>query len=94
MATEQQIQSKIVKYLESQGCYVVKVISASKAGVPDILGSYEGEFFGIEVKTPSTCSNVSKLQEYNLDKIRESGGHSLVAWDVAMVEEFISGILL
>ena len=94
MATEQQIQSKIVKYLESQGCYVVKVISASKSGVPDILGCYEGIFFGIEVKKPETASNVSKLQEYNLDKIRESGGHSLVAWDVEMVEEFISGILL
>lgn len=91
---EQQIQKKIINYLESKGCYVVKVISATKAGVPDIIGCYEGVFFGIEVKTPKTASNVSKLQEYNLDRIREADGHSLVAWTVEQVEEFISGILI
>ncbi len=91
--TEQQIQKKIITYLESQGCYVVKVISASKAGVPDILGCYEGVFFGIEVKTPNTADNVSKLQEYNLDCIREADGYSLVAWSVEQVEDFIRGLL-
>ena len=94
MATEQQIQKKIITYLESQGCYVVKVISASKAGVPDIIGCYEGFFFGIEVKTPSTKHNVSKLQEYNIDKIRLADGHSLVAWELSQVEEFIGGMLI
>jgi len=94
MATEQQIQKKITTYLEKEGCYVVKVISATKSGVPDILGCYEGVFFGIEVKTPKTKNNVSKLQEYNLDKIQESGGHSLVAWEVEQVEDFIKGLLL
>jgi len=92
--TEQQIQKKITNYLESQGCYVVKVVSATKAGVPDILGCYEGVFFGIEVKTPRTAGNVSKLQEYNLDKIREADGHSIVAWSVEQVEEFIGGLLI
>ena len=91
---EQTIQRKIIKYLESQGCYVVKVIAASKSGVPDIVGCYEGVFFGIEVKTPTTRNNVSKLQEYNLDKIRQAGGHSIVAWDVEMVEDFIGGLLV
>lgn len=94
MATEQQIQKKITTYLESQGCYIVKVISASKAGVPDIIGCYEECFFGIEVKTPGTKNNISKLQEYNLDKIRQAGGHSLVAWNVEQVEDFINGILI
>lgn len=92
--TEQQIQKKIIAYLESRGCYVVKVISASKSGVPDILGCYEGVFFGLEVKTPTTSGNVSKLQEYNLDKIVESGGHSKVVWDVEQVEEFLGGLLI
>jgi len=36
MASEQDIQRKIIKYLEAKGAYVVKVISASKSGVPDI----------------------------------------------------------
>ena len=94
MATEQQIQKKIFNYLVSQGCYVIKVISASKAGVHDIIGCYEGIFFSIEVKTPSTCNNVSKLQEYNMDMVRQAGGHSMVAWNVEQVEEFLGGLLL
>ena len=58
MATEQQIQKKVFDYLVSEGCYVVKVISASKAGVQDITGCYEGVFFSIEVKPPSTSGDM------------------------------------
>ena len=94
LMNEQQIQKKIIKYLESKDCYVVKVISASKAGVPDIIGCYNGVFFGIEVKTPGSAGNVSRLQEYNLERIRETGGHSIVAWSVEQVEDFILGVLL
>ena len=89
---ESEIQKKIVKYLEKEGCYVVKVISATKAGIPDILGCYDGHFFGIEVKTPSTSDNCSQLQEYNLDRIIECGGSSLVAWEVSQVEDFIDSL--
>ena len=59
--TEQQIQKKIIKYLEGKGCYVVNGIF-SKKGIPDLIGCYEGIFFGIEVKKPETMNNVSKLQ--------------------------------
>ena len=90
---EKQVQAKIRKYLESKGCYVVNGIY-TKAGVPDLIGCYEGAFFAIEVKTPETRNHVSKLQEYNLDVIRECGGHSIVAWNVEMVEEFIGGLLI
>ncbi len=93
MATEQQVQKKITTYLEEVGCYIVKVVSATKSGVPDILGCYEGIFFGIEVKTHKTRGRVSKLQEYNLNKITASGGRSLVAWEVEQVEDFIKGLL-
>ena len=94
MATEQTLQKNIVKYLEDQGCYVVKVISASKAGVHDIIGCYNGVFFSIEVKTPQTRNNVSKLQKYNVDLVHRAGGQSLVAWDVDMVKDFVSGLLV
>jgi len=93
MAKESAIQTKIRKYLESVGCYVVNGIY-SKAGVPDLIGCYEGVFFAIEVKTPETRGNVSKLQHYNLEQIRLTGGHSIVAWNVEQVEEFIGGLLI
>jgi len=93
VAKESAIQAKIRKYLESVGCYVVNGIY-SKAGVPDLIGCYKGVFFAIEVKTPETKNKVSKLQEYNLEMIRQKGGHSIVAWNVEQVEEFIGGLLI
>lgn len=86
---EQDIQKKIINYLEDIGAYVVKVVSATKAGVPDLLVCYEGKFIAIEVKTLETRNNVSALQSYNLSKIENAGGYSLVAWSVEMVKEFL-----
>jgi len=76
---EQDYQKKIVKALEAKGAYVVKVVAATKKGVPDILACYKGHFIAIEVKTPESRSNTSKLQEYNLDKVSEAGGLAGVA---------------
>ncbi len=76
---EQDFQAKIVKHLEAKGAYVVKVVAASKKGVPDILACYRGYFLAIEVKTPTTRANVSKLQSYNLNKITKAGGVACVA---------------
>lgn len=95
MATEQQVQKKIINYIESlDEAYVVKVVSATKSGVPDILCCVSGTFVGIEVKRPESRNNVSKLQEYNLNLIEKAGGHSLVAWNTEMVKEFIEEIVL
>ncbi|MCI4436938.1 MAG: VRR-NUC domain-containing protein [Ignisphaera sp.] len=80
--TEQRIQSNIIKFLEKDGHYVVKVSLASKAGVPDLLVCYKGIFVGIEVKRPETKNNTSELQKLNINKIRESGGYAFVAWDI------------
>lgn len=93
MAKEQVIQKKIINYLESEGAYVVKVISASKSGVHDILFCYEGLFGSVEVKTPETRNNVSALQEYNMDKIHQAGGHSIVAWELSQVEDLLKRML-
>lgn len=88
MHSEQQIQTKIKTWLENNGAYVVKVIQASKAGVPDLLVCYKGHFIGIEVKRPSTKNNVSKLQKHNLNLIQAAEGKTIVAWDLDMVIDF------
>jgi Holliday junction resolvase len=90
--TEQQIQKKILDYLDSIDCYTVKVVSASRAGVPDILACYGGRFLAIEVKKPETINSVTKLQEHNLGMITTRGGYSTVATSVADVKEFIQDI--
>ena len=92
MATEQVIQRKMSKWLESQGVYLIKTIATTKAGVPDIVGCYKGTFIGIEVKHPDKRTNVSALQQHNLDKIVDAGGYSMVAWELQQVIEFIGDI--
>lgn len=95
MATEQQIQKKIIDYLDSlDKSYVVKVVSATRSGVPDILCCISGSFVGIEVKKPESRNNASKLQDYNLGLIENADGYSLVAYNVEMVKEFIEGEVL
>lgn len=86
--SEQQIQSKILKYLTDQGYYAVKVISANKAGTPDILACVHGHFIAIEVK--SEKGRISPLQSYHLLKIRDAGGE---AWVVRSLEELEDKLL-
>ena len=70
--TEQQIQSKLMKELESKGHYVIKLISTNKNGIPDLIAiprDSDVEFY--EVKRPK--GKVSKLQEYRLKELRAHG---------------------
>ena len=89
---EQDYQRKIVRYLEEQGAYVVKVVAASKKGVPDIICCYKGNFIAIEVKTPFTRNDVTKLQDYNLDLVSEAGGISGVAVTVDDIKPFLRAL--
>lgn len=96
--TEQDIQRKIIKYLESIGAYVVKVVASNKSGTPDIIACYRGIFLAIEVKRPETKTNVSELQIYNIKKIKEAGGIAIVSWDLdtvkATIEEINSNLMV
>ena len=87
---EQDIQKKLINHLEGLGSYVVKVISASKAGVPDLLCCYQGMFIGIEVKTPEKKNNTSKLQDINIERIQYADGIAGVAWDIQSLEEILA----
>lgn len=88
--SEQQIQNKIVKHLESKGCYVVKVVKANKSGVPDVLFCMDGKFCAIEVKAKGKKNNATELQKLHLNMIQQSGGKAIVADCVEDVErEFI-----
>lgn len=91
---EQDIQRKIIKYLESVGAYVVKVVASNKSGTPDILACYRGIFLAIEVKRPETKTSVSELQEYNIKKIKEAGGIAIVSWDLDAVKAVVENINL
>lgn len=85
--SEQQIQAKIIKHLEKNGYYVVKIITANKRGVPDILFMKDGKFCAIEVKDKGKKSKVTELQKFHIDLINNTGGTAIVADCIEDVEE-------
>jgi hypothetical protein len=84
MGPEAKIQTKVLKWLASQGAYNAKIIKASKSGVPDIVacvplvitkdmvGKTLGVFAGLEVK--SAVGVATDLQKYHLESISRAGG--------------------
>ena len=70
--TEQQIQSKRIKQLESEGYYVLKLVQTNKNGIPDVIAIPPncGVVFS-EIKTPK--GRLSKLQEYRLKELEAHG---------------------
>ena len=89
--TEQVIQKSMIKYLKTVA-YVVKIISASKSGIPDLLVLYKGKFIALEVKTPDKKNNVSDLQQHNINEIVKNGGLAFVVWELDQVKEIIKGL--
>lgn len=87
MPTEQQIQSQIIKYLESIDCYVVKVISANKSGVPDINACLNGRWLSIEVKRPGFSPE--PIQLHHLQQIQKAGGLATWASSLDQVKDFL-----
>ena len=71
---------------------MVKIISATKAGVLDVIVCYKGRFIAFEVKTPDKKNNVSDLQEHNISEIIKNGGLAFVVWELNQVKEIIEGI--
>lgn len=71
---EGKFQDKLIKYLSSNGVYVVKFNASgtSKVGVPDLLACINGSFVGIEVKKEDGV--ISDAQQMNILQIRKSGG--------------------
>jgi hypothetical protein len=70
--TEQQIQAKKIKELESNGYYVIKLVKTNKNGIPDLIAippNSNVEF--IEVKTPTGV--VSELQKHRHKELLKHG---------------------
>ncbi len=68
---ESKIQARIIKRLEAQGYYVVKLILTNKPGIPDLLLLKDGKASFIEVKRPGEKPRV--LQQYRMNELRGFG---------------------
>ena len=70
--SESAFQKKIIAYLNTQNCYHFKVIKANRSGVADIVGSKDGKFFSIELKTET--GKLSELQKHHATLVKQSKG--------------------
>jgi Holliday junction resolvase len=68
---EQQIQNKIIKQLEKEGFFVLKLIRTNKNGIPDLLVIKDNIPTFIEVKQPK--GKLSEVQKYRIEEMREKG---------------------
>lgn len=68
---ESKIQARIIKRLESEGYYVVKLILTNKNGIPDLLVLKDGKAFFVEVKRPG--EKPRPLQEYRMQELTALG---------------------
>lgn len=83
--SEQKVQAKILKWLKSNNYYVFKTVVCNRNGIPDIIGcTPEGRFFAIEVKFGA--NKASKLQEWNIQEIKQRGGIAFVAYSLDEVK--------
>lgn len=96
------IQKEIRQYLEKQGAWVHKAKSvnlvgkeddqhfaSTDRGVPDLLCSFRGYFFAIEVKAARKGVKLSPDQVRQLNNIRSVGSHALCAHSVRHVERYL-----
>lgn len=72
MSKESELQSKIIKYLKSKGCYVIKTKPGvgTPIGCPDIIALCGGLYFALEVKG-SPSAPYKPLQKETLEKLDE-----------------------
>lgn len=70
--TEQKIQAKLIKKLESDGYYVLKLSVTNKPGIPDLIAipkDSDAEFY--EVKRPG--KKPRPLQDYRIKELKKHG---------------------
>ena len=78
MTPEAKVKKVVVAQLKQLGAYYFYPVTGGygQSGVPDILGCYEGLFFGIECKAGK--NKPTPLQDKNLKQIHTAGGIDLV----------------
>ena len=93
MPRESRLRTNIVKALTGYSgvWFVTHQSGEQEKGLPDIIGCYQGQFYGIEVKMPGKIHTLSKRQEYVLKRIRDAGGKSVVVTSVDDALAFVFG---
>jgi hypothetical protein len=79
---ETPLRKKILKRLREEGGFWYHPAGnpMTMAGIPDLIGCYEGRFVGLEVKRPG--KPLTQLQAHTLKQIKAAGGVAAVVHSV------------
>lgn len=72
MIKESVFQSKVIKWLKEQGCYVIKnsAVMGVPIGCPDVFFC-KGKFYGFAEIKPSLKAKYQPLQKQTIQKLNE-----------------------
>jgi Holliday junction resolvase len=75
---EKKVKDAVTKVLREYGVYYFYPVMGGygRSGIPDIIACHQGRFIAIECKAGSNTTTA--LQEAELKKIEDAGGHALV----------------
>ena len=84
MTPEAKVKKKVVTQLKLMKAYYFYPVTGGygRSGVPDIVGCFGGNFFGIECKAGS--NEPTPLQQKNLEDIEKQGGIALIVNEMNM----------
>lgn len=87
---EAKLSRKIIQALREHNvwCYKVWGNQMTPAGIPDIVGVFEGQFLGIETKMPG--GKLSDIQKYRINEMRKAGAVITVARSVEEALELVN----
>ena len=92
MTPEKKVKNKVVEILKRHKAYYIYPMTGGygRSGVPDIVGCYKGQFFGIECKAGN--NKPTALQEKNLREIDKNDGLTLIINEknIDMVETMLT----
>ena len=93
--SESELQSDMIEYLKSKGIYHININPGKfmRAGIPDLICCIQGLFVAIEVKRPDGKGKLDKLQEINIEQIKESGGIAVVMDNYIEFTKFIDRLM-
>jgi Holliday junction resolvase len=78
LTPEAKVKKKVKDELDKMGVYHFSPMQngMGRAGIPDIIGCFEGQFIAIECKAGK--GTTTALQERELTRIQNAGGYALV----------------
>lgn len=89
MSSEASLQAKLIKFLKSRDCYIIKTQPGPgvPVGCPDIIFLYRGFWGGLEVKKSESAA-YQPLQKLTIEKLHK------MSWCKAVYPENIDDIIL